>query len=193
MTTFQKMIALAKKIRKAHPNKAWTDCIKQAGREVKKTTKPASKKAAPKKKVAVAKKQIGDNHQYFRTQIKLSDGNIYREGSYSIDINTPLKKHEKLIDGYIVNLNNKTAYKATGKKIGAMSKKISGIGEGVTAKINAELSSIARHEKAAQHAMDLVKQVVTKAEKAAHRKTNAYHKKAVSVHKANMRNLKKLL
>lgn len=45
-TYLQKQTALAKKIRKAHPNKKWTDCVKQAARELKKgsVSKPVRKK-----------------------------------------------------------------------------------------------------------------------------------------------------
>lgn len=116
MTHLQKITTLAKKIRKQHPNKKWTDCVKAASNELK-----AGKSFL---KQSTTKKMIGDNHQYFRTQIKLSDGNVYKVGSYSIDINTSLKKHQKLIDGYIVNMNNMTAYKTVGtKKLSGTSKK----------------------------------------------------------------------
>lgn len=116
MTHLQKITTLAKKIRKQYPNKKWTDCVKAASKELK-GEKTSTKQLK-------TKKMIGDNHQYFRTQIKLSDGNIYKVGSYSIDINTELKKHQKLIDGYIVNMNNMTAYKTVGtKKLSGTSKK----------------------------------------------------------------------
>ena len=115
-TTLQKITTRAKQIRKQHPNKKWTDCVKAASNELK-----AGKSSL---KQSTTKKMIGDNHQYFRTQIKLSDGNVYKVGSYSIDINTSLKKHQKLIDGYIVNMNNMTAYKTVGtKKLSGTSKK----------------------------------------------------------------------
>lgn len=134
MTHLQKITTLAKKIRKQHPNKKWTDCVKAASNELKVGKKVAGYTGTRRdgnktmvlytNKSATTKKMIGDNHQHFRTQIKLSDGNIYKVGSYSIDINTELKKHEKLIDGYIVNMNNMTAYKTVGtKKLSGTNKK----------------------------------------------------------------------
>lgn len=38
-TKFKKMIALAKKIRKAEPSKKWTSCIKEAAAKMKSTKK----------------------------------------------------------------------------------------------------------------------------------------------------------
>lgn len=53
-TQFLKAIARAKQIRKANPKKKWTDCVKQAHKDLKAgkvsgIRKPAAKKAAPKK------------------------------------------------------------------------------------------------------------------------------------------------
>lgn len=44
-----KITARAKQIHRAHPSKKWTDCIKQASKELKGAKKPA-KKSAPKKR-----------------------------------------------------------------------------------------------------------------------------------------------
>jgi hypothetical protein len=58
MSILQKITARAKQIRKAHPLKKWTDCIKQASREMK------GKTAAPKKKAARRKvnRQTGSSN-----------------------------------------------------------------------------------------------------------------------------------
>lgn len=53
MTHLQKITAAAKKIRKQHPNKKWTDCIKQASAGMKKATVSGAKKTAAKKKKIV--------------------------------------------------------------------------------------------------------------------------------------------
>jgi glutamate 5-kinase len=47
MTHLQKIVIAAKKIKKLHPSKKWTDCIKAASKQI----KPAAKKAVKKKSV----------------------------------------------------------------------------------------------------------------------------------------------
>lgn len=56
-STLQKITARAKLIRKAHPSKKWTDCIKQASRELK-SGKPGStaKRSGKRKRVGAAPK-----------------------------------------------------------------------------------------------------------------------------------------
>jgi hypothetical protein len=44
-THLQKIIAEAKKIRKAHPNKKWTDCVKAASKKIKPVKKVIAKKS----------------------------------------------------------------------------------------------------------------------------------------------------
>ena len=56
MTHLQKIVTRAKQIRKAHPKKIWTDCIKAAAKELK-AGKPATKKATEKKNKAGEKKE----------------------------------------------------------------------------------------------------------------------------------------
>lgn len=48
LTYLQKQTALAKQIRKKHPKKIWTDCIKQAAAELKKTKKVGAYKVIEK-------------------------------------------------------------------------------------------------------------------------------------------------
>ena len=82
MTYLQRQTALAKKIRKAHPNKKWTDCVKQAAKELK--NKPV--KAPVKRKVGAAKKgvttTVTTNRGTTKKVVKVSgykaEGNIYR-------------------------------------------------------------------------------------------------------------------
>lgn len=68
-----KITARAKLIRKAHPSKKWTDCIKQASREIK-AVKVFNKKAAPRKKPAkkkAAKKRLVSYRQTGTSKIKV--------------------------------------------------------------------------------------------------------------------------
>lgn len=53
----KKIAARAKQIRKAHPTKKWTDCIKQASRELKGSSKPGS--TAKKRGAAKKKRRVG--------------------------------------------------------------------------------------------------------------------------------------
>ena len=78
----QKQTALAKKIRKAHPNKKWTDCVKQAARELKKgsVSKPVRKKVGAAKKGVTT--TVTTNRGTTKKVVKVSgysaEGNMYR-------------------------------------------------------------------------------------------------------------------
>ena len=92
MTHLQKITTRAKQIRKAHPKKIWTDCIKAAAKELK-AGKPAPKKSVAKKRVAgldkVVKRGIHTSVEYSRkakavAKKKPAKGKLFGVSSYTI-------------------------------------------------------------------------------------------------------------
>lgn len=99
MQHLQKITTLAKKIRKQHPSKKWTDCVKAASKELKtgkkvgamssKTLKTVAKKAGvrlphgyatiKRKKVSGTEKETHTDKQSHNVKIKVMSGiNTYR-------------------------------------------------------------------------------------------------------------------
>lgn len=67
MKTIEKIISIAKKLKKEAPNKfaKWTDYVKEASKQIKTKSKPIIKKAkkVAKKVVKKVKKNIGESHK----------------------------------------------------------------------------------------------------------------------------------
>lgn len=131
----KKITARAKQIHKAHPAKKWTDCIKQASRELKSGKKlPAKKKVAAKKKSSnrqtgssnlkadkrikakppgkrVVKHADGTSHVYYERRKNRSD----KSGSLAGVPAATLKK--ALLDQLWDKVGKKTVAKAKATKV----------------------------------------------------------------------------
>jgi hypothetical protein len=114
MTHLQKIITRAKAIRKAHPKKIWTDCIKAAAKELKKgapTKKAVEKKAVAKKVVSgldkVVKHGNKTNVEYSRkpktvAKKKPIQGKLF--GVSNSDFKKRLEQSEKMLATFIGNI-----------------------------------------------------------------------------------------
>lgn len=124
MTHLQKIVARAKQIRKAHPKKLWTDCIKAASKELKKAApkKTVAKKAVAKKRVAGLDKVVKrGNHtsvEYSRkpkaTKKKPTQGKLFgvvNKKPFSISLLRKIYPKDKL------GVREKAALMGVGAKI----------------------------------------------------------------------------
>jgi len=126
-TTLQKITTRAKQIRKAHPKKAWTDCIKAASKEIKagkkvagyvgtkrdgnKTTVSYTKTTASKKKTAAPKKVtqaklFGTSKKHTDTKshnVNIKIGNVNSK-KYNLDEFYKITMQIEDIEKYINNL-----------------------------------------------------------------------------------------
>ena len=118
MTYLETQTKLAKQIRKAHPKKIWTDCIKAAAKELK-AGKAAPKKAAPKKRVAgldkVVRKGNHTNVEYSRkpkavAKKKTTQAKLFGVGKSFTDF----KKYKNHVIDIETTKNGKKIYVANG-------------------------------------------------------------------------------